>query len=171
MQSERPVCHVVDVFELARTGATAAGGVPVKALARLAGALATDSGELRYELRGFRDERHRPAAALTIRGAVSLECDRCGEPASIELDASAQFFFVASEAELNRVPIDESEVEALVGSTQFDLLQLVEDEAILALPLSPRHPACQPARDEGLSEAPARPSPFAVLDLLKARKH
>ena len=90
-------------------------------MARLAEALADHSGELQYELRGVLDEQRRPAATLEVRGAVSLACDRCGAPARVDLDASAQFFFVASEAELNRVPIDESEIDALVGSTQFDI--------------------------------------------------
>jgi uncharacterized protein len=171
MESTRPASHIVDVFELARSGAAAPGVVAIKDLPRLAEGLAADGGDLQYELRGFLDEQARPSAMLTVRGPVLLECDRCGEPASVDLDTAAQFFFVSSEAELHRAPIDESDTDALIGSTQFDLLQLVEDEAILALPLSPRHLQCQPASAEAPDEMPARASPFAALGQLKVRKH
>ena len=161
----------VDVFELARSAGRVSGTVSADALPRLAAAVTRIEEPLEYEFEAFIDEFRRPAATLQVRGRLLMPCDRCNGPIDSALEAQATFFFVTTEAELNAVPIDESEVDALVGSTQFDLWSLVEDEAILVLPLSPRHDACRPAVVEEPPAAPARPSPFAALEQLKARKH
>ena len=161
----------VDVFDLGRSGGRLEGRVAPASLPRLAAAVRSIDGPLAYEYDGYLDELGRPAARLHVRGRLSLACDRCDGPIQTDLDARGTFFFVDSEAALNAVPIDESEVDALLGSARFDLLALIEDEAILALPLSPRHTDC---RLPELADAPAEPasaSPFAALEQLKARKH
>jgi len=63
--------------------------------------------------------------------------------------------------------LEDDEVDVIVGSHAFDLLQVIEDEALLALPLSPKHETC-PDRDafERLKED-RKESPFAVLKNLK----
>ena len=49
----------------------------------------------------------------------------------------------------------------------MQVMELVEDEALLALPLSPRHEACpDKAAIEVLDEV-KKPSPFAVLKNIK----
>jgi uncharacterized protein len=40
------------------------------------------------------------------------------------------------------LPIDDAPDEPLLGSRRFDVAALVEEQAILALPISPRHAAC-----------------------------
>ena len=52
---------------------------------------------------------------------------------------------------------------------RFDLITQIEDELLLALPVSPRHAVCP---DEVLpeeAEAEKKPSPFAVLANLKTK--
>ena len=80
---------------------------------------------------------------------------------------------VENESEVEAEETWEDDPEApdqLQGSTQFDVLSLVEDELILALPYVPKHEVC-PSLPVGLesdqgSES-VRPSPFAVLAELK----
>ena len=163
--------RTVDVFELARDAGRVAGSIPATALPLLAAAVTRVEGPLEYHLEGFTDELGRPAARLQLQGRLVMACDRCSGPLEKRLEACATFFFVADEAQLNAVPIDESEVDALVGSAQFDVWNLVEEETILALPLSPRHDACRPAVLEQPPAEGDRPSPFAALEQLKARKH
>lgn len=157
----------VDVYELARTTRTEEGSVPVRALTRLAAALVDDAGVLVYGLRGFTDERGRPAACLVLDGAVTLTCDHCGKPASFPLGVRSRFYFVADERELDQIAVDEADEEPLVGSRRFDLAALIEDEAILALPISPRHRACQAAVDHTPRPEVARQSAFAALAVLR----
>jgi uncharacterized protein len=103
-------------------------------------------------------------------------------PVLLPVSLQSSFFFVQTEAELARIPVDDTDDEPLLGSRRFDLDELVEDELILALPISPRHADCRStagASDgdagEGGVTAPdlgdGRPSPFAVLAGLKPRRH
>lgn len=172
--SREPVSpRFLDVFELARMQATVSGRLPVAAMTRLADSLAGSSGELEYTLQGDVDDRGRPAARLSVRGTVQLVCDRCGSAVPFELDCESHYYFVRTEQELSRIPVDDSPDEPLLGSTRFDLYELIEDEAILALPVSPRHDACQPAAELPAATAegnPERPHPFAALAQLKSRR-
>jgi len=74
---------------------------------------------------------------------------------------------------------DADDYDVLVGSGRFDVLDLVEDEAIMALPIAPRHSACDlpdahlPAgqnapRSRNGASSPERENPFAVLASLKS---
>ncbi|HEX7155671.1 MAG TPA: DUF177 domain-containing protein, partial [Burkholderiaceae bacterium] len=95
-------------------------------------------------------------------------CDRCGGDHPWTLDERRGFFFVRSERELNALPIEVDGDEALLGSAAFDLDDLVEDEAILLVPISPRHPQCAPAAGPPQDAAePDRQRPFAALAKLR----
>jgi uncharacterized protein len=70
-----------------------------------------------------------------------------------------------AQADATEERLDDDSIDVIVGSTTMDLLALVEDEALLSLPLSPRHEACpegaQARVDNNLE------SPFAILKNLK----
>jgi uncharacterized protein len=173
MTREPVSTRFLDVFELARTQAAVHGRLPLAAMPRLVASLAGSSGDLEYTLQGEVGDRGRPAARLRIRGTVDLVCDRCGHAVPFELAGDSSYYFVRSEQELGRIPVDDSPDEPLLGSTRFDLHELIEDEAILALPISPRHAACQPAAEVPAATVegnPERPRPFAALAQLKSRR-
>jgi uncharacterized protein len=177
MKSSNPM--QVDVFELAKRGGAREGTIELAELPRLAASQATQAAEpappepMQFRFDGFMDGRRRPSAQLSLHGHIDLACDRCGKPIRWTLRADARYFFVHSEAELARLPVDEADEEPLLGSARFDLRELIEDEAILALPMSPRHDACDldaalPAPDDAPQER-VRPHPFAQLQKLKSR--
>jgi len=163
----------VDVWELSRQRGSVAGELALADAPRLRSQLADADGALRFQFSGLRDRLGRPAATLEVQGTVRARCDRCSGPVELPIRELAQFHFVSEERELGSLPIDESDEEALLGSHRFDLASLVEDQAILALPISPRHEHC--AAPEALDERPLaeRPAhrPFASLaDLKKPRQ-
>jgi uncharacterized protein len=183
-QPRRPAsADLVDVFDLAETGSTRAGSYTLAQLPRLAAEQAgrpADSAAgapIAFALTGFIDDRGRPSARLQFGGQIDLACDRCGEPLRWALGGQARYFFVATEPELAQLPVDEAEEEPLLGSARFDLRNLLEDEALLALPMSPRHDHCRPPaerrpRAAGVDEAVLeRPHPFAALEKLRSRRH
>jgi len=60
----------------------------------------------------------------------------------------------------------------LVTAPQFDVMALLEDELLMALPLVPMHETCPvtpvfSAGDAAVEAAEAKPNPFAVLGQLK----
>ncbi len=165
---------VIDVFELARTGGVVDGRLPLASFERLQPSLAAAGGELVYRYDASVDTEGRPAGRLSLAGAVPLVCDRCSGPVQWPIDVLASYYFVRTDAELARIPVDETDEEPLVGSARFNLRALIEDELILALPISPRHDDCRAPAVPGQPSAVAvdpRPSPFAALAGLKPRRH
>jgi len=162
-----------DVWELARRGGVVEGELALKDSVRLGEQLADTDGALRYRLCGLVDERGRPAARLELDGRVRARCDRCGEPVDVPVRERALFYFVADEAELGSLPIDEAPDEPLLGSHRFDLASLVEEQAILALPISPRHDDCAAPVTGDAGQAPEEEHhrPFEALAALKRPGH
>jgi len=166
-----------DVFALARERREIAGELPLAALPRLAESLLSTDGALRYRIRGEVDDRGRPGAAMHLVARLPMECQRCGGPVDIDLRRDARFRFVADEAQLGAEPDDDDDVDVIVGSQRMELVPWIEDEAILSLPLVPRHeagdPQCRPAvplsatAGEPASAEAVRPNPFSVLAGLK----
>lgn len=166
----------IDMFELARDRATIEGSVPLATLPRLASALAGPAGELHYRIQGHLDDQGRPGARMELQGDLTLECQRCNRAFTFRLERLAYFRFVGSEDELNALPIEEDDVDVIAGSRRMDVSTWIEDEAILSLPLVPRHEwddvACRPGAELGVVEEEAtdstgRAHPFAVLAGLK----
>jgi len=77
---------------------------------------------------------------VKIRTALHLECQRCLEGFWQKIDISAQFVLLESPQEVEDFPIDNLVEDALLQSDTFDLMEFIEDEVLLALPLVPKHP-------------------------------
>jgi uncharacterized protein len=161
----------VNVFDLARRGGELGGELQTTDLARLAGELRAVVSSIDYRFSAAIDERGRPAATVTLAGKMQLTCDLCGDAIDWPLQVTRHYFFVASEAALHALPIDVAEEEGLLGSDEFDLTSLIEDDIILALPMAPRHPSCQTEHNAGSSiarpslaeDSDRRKNPFAAL--------
>ena len=160
-----------DVWELSRRRGSVRGELTLGDAPRLAAQLADTAGALAYELSGLVDETGQPAAVLEVQGLVRARCDRCGGPVEVPIDERAQFFFVTDEQALGKLPIDESPQEPLLGSRRFDVAALVEDQAILALPISPRHDDCAGPgpRDGDRGSDGETHRPFEALAALKKK--
>ena len=105
---------------------------------------------------------------MTLSGHLTLRCERCNEPMRFELARKVPFRFVGDERELNALPIEDDEMEVVVGSSGMALLPWIEDEAILSLPLVPRHEDCGlPLPGIADRVESGRPNPFAALAGLK----
>jgi len=165
MRNEANVPGAVDVFELARIGGVIEGQMPLSAAARLRANLTGDSGTIGFRLQCRVDEMGRPGAQLLLRSDLPLRCDRCAQPLNLHLEHEGNFYFVRDEKELAALPVAPDEnVEPLLGSTDFDVAALVEDETILAIPISPRHVACPaPVVDTDKAVRKAKQSAFAAL--------
>ena len=156
--------QTIDSFELANSGGRLEGEVAVAQLPRLADLVASTPGGLRYQISGLIDNEGFPAADLHLNARLQLICQRCNSPLEFKLDRTTRFRFVANEEELNALPIDDDENEAIVGSRNLNVRDWIEDEAILSLPLVPRHDAC--SAPLGLESDPrtlAPPNPLAAL--------
>jgi uncharacterized protein len=154
----------IDSFELARSGRRIKGEVAIARLPRLAEFVTTAQGDLRYEIDGLIDDEGHPAADLHLNGRLRLICQRCNAALEFELNRTTRFRFVATEEELNSLPIEDDEIDAIMGSRNMSIHEWVEDEAILSLRLLQRHDECSaPLKADDGPSAVAVPNPFAVL--------
>ena len=94
---------------------------------------------------------------------VKVPCQRCLKPLPLELDLACAFEWVASDAEQALRDADDA-WDAVIAVEQVDLLPLLEDELLLAVPFAPMHQVCL----SGVAvEAAQKVSPFAALANLK----
>lgn len=109
---------------------------------------------------------------LHARAVLPLTCQRCLDPVEVAVSVERSFRFVADE-EAAAAQDDQAEEDVLALDRSFDLIELVEDELLMELPLAPRHETCPaPVRltvaDPGFDQASGqRENPFARLGALK----
>lgn len=172
----------LDVRRFAEQGAVVQGAVPVGEMTRLAAesqpAAATRSVEwhARGEVRNAGHVHPEIWIQLEASTTLALVCQRCLQPMDVPVAVNRAFRFVADEG-MAAAEDDAAEEEVLALSREFDLLDLVEDEILMDMPVAPRHEACPEAvkmsvADPAFHLADAeRRQPFAILDQLKTGKH
>jgi uncharacterized protein len=158
----------IDGFEFASAGATQQGVWPLADFPRLRDVLASEAGEVAYEVSGVRDERGRPALRLKVRGTLLLRCQRCLEPMALDVQTDETLVLAATLAEIHDEPADAHGPDRVVAGKEMALRELIEDELILALPYAPRHETCTASR---AGERDGKILPFAGLRGLMHQKH
>jgi len=169
-----------DLAKLADSRAEFEYDIPVSELPGLPADLSATAGPLHVKLR-FEREQGLAVAQVAIRGAVTLECQRCLRPMQFAIDADTRVALVASEPEADRVPDGLETFLATDGLLSCGAL--AAEELLLALPIAPRHddeaachasdaPLAAGVADTALSEAQETQRPFADLRaLLESRKN
>jgi len=105
---------------------------------------------------------------LQASTSVQLVCQRCLQAMVENVGVDRSFLFVATAEEAERLD-EASEDDVLVLPRLFDVLELLEDELILALPIVPRHLECPnplPVLPPEPEEEPVQ-NPFAALAALR----
>lgn len=116
-----------------------------------------------------------PWITLSASTTLQLTCQRCLDPVAVPVAFEREFRFVANEA-LAAVEDEESEEDVLVISTSFDLMELIEDEFLMAMPTAPMHAQCpkrvklQVADAAFVDARTPSPNAFSVLNALKGPK-
>lgn len=170
--------RMVPIAAFARADSSYAGEEKLHSFPRLLDEAQGLGGEtwVTYAVSGFMQldaaGHDEPWIRLSAQATLSLTCQRCLGVADLPVNFERDFRFVATE-ELAAVEDEESEEDVLVVSKQFNLLELIEDELLMALPPVPKHAQCPrpvklQASDANFDEADLeKPNPFAVLQALK----
>lgn len=180
MKHDSPLDHL-DVKLLAQGGKTLIGHEFLSAFERLASetlGLGADRalnwsafGELRFDQAGA----EQVWLHLTVDTSLPLTCQRCMGPVHINVAVNRSFRFVQSE-QVALEQDENAEEDILVFSPEFKLLDLIEDEVLLALPVVARHETCPvdvklAVADPGFDTVGEKKSnPFAVLGKLHTHK-
>ncbi|MDP1537808.1 MAG: YceD family protein [Burkholderiales bacterium] len=159
------VHRLEDPFAFAQAAGTHSGQAAIAAMPRLQDRLSDKAGHVSFVVRGGQDQRQRLLFELEIAGNLSLRCDRCLEPLAFPLQLHATVLLAQPGAVL---PVDDDpeSPEWIEAGPELDLLELVEDEIVLGLPLSVRHDQGKCGSGAGISQADGREKPFSGLAAL-----
>ena len=146
--------------------------MPLSGLVRLTEALERDQGTVCAKFSFRRDEQRTLVVRSELDVRVSMVCQRCLELVELPIHSECEYAVVEVGANTQHLPKSYDVLE--VGEDPLDLLALVEDELLLALPIVPLHAPedCQtPDSDSSgpvlAEDEPEKPGPFSVLAQLK----
>ena len=156
---------VIDTFEFSRRQETRQGEVVLASLPRLAAESLEPSDSLRWSLEGGADRIGHLQLTLTLSGTTHLMCQRCLTPFAFDMASKSVLILAKDEVQADEIDalLSDDSIDVIVGAKALDIYALVEDEALLKLPLSPKHDVCPDLTKIALQESTAKPSPFAVL--------
>jgi uncharacterized protein len=159
----------VDSVAFARDARELRATLKLANLTRLHDVLFDQAGQIAYCLTGAVDKDGIPSLRLDISGQLVLTCQRCLGPMNISLAASRKFELVSGTESLGDPAQEPGEVERIHAEPELDVAALVEEEAILSLPMVPAHPPgeCSPSQES--NDRNEMKSPFSSLSVLKGR--
>ena len=157
-------CILPDPFRFAADGRQIEGERQLVALARLAEYAGPDNDTLKFAVRGGRGADGKLQLELAISGQLQLTCQRCLTPMAWPFELVSVLLLVRSGDEIPEDELEDDERDAIETTADLDVLALIEDEVLLALPVAPRHERCELPQHAAADE---KKSPFAVLAGLK----
>jgi len=140
----------IDPLMYARKGLRIEGVLRVVDFERLSDRLASPDGEIAVKLT-FDIKDGQAAIEGHIDGQLKLTCERCMETMTLDVDSDIRLGLVQSEQEIDGLL---SGFEPLMTSDEpMRVLDLIEDEILLLLPMVPSHAQGECAYIEGVAQA------------------
>lgn len=162
----------VNPWQMVSTQKSFAGELPLSCLQRLRDAVSGVDGSIHYTLDFDRDEHTVAHLIVGIDTRLMLQCQRTLELFAFPVKQQTKLGLIAHDDD--RLALPQGYEPLLVEDDHLDLVRVVEDELLLAIPLVPVAP--ESAWPEGgyESKAPDAPmeennNPFAVLRELKRK--
>lgn len=173
MSSGQQLTRLIDYRRRALGNARLSGCLALSDLPRTQQIVLADSGaSVDVSLALEEDAQRRVILTGRVRTALMLACQRCLQPVEQTMDVNVAGIVVASDEAAAAVPREWEPI--LAESEMLDVHALVDDELLLALPMTVQcdRPECRVAYDteqNAPETGPARdkPNPFAALASLK----
>lgn len=163
----------VDVYRMSRDKKKVEGKVKVGDMKRLAETASNHEDVFDFLITGMTGKLGWPGAVMELHGKVVVPCNRCNNPVDVKIDREVVFRFAKNEEEADSIPIEEDDdTEVVVGSEKLNLMDWIEEEILLSIPLVPSHdyPCLSKEEFHHDEEPEIKESPFAKLKGLKFDK-
>lgn len=164
----------IEPLRLARSQRLLHGRLPLSRMPRLVTSLEDDAGEIDVDLKFDVDVTGIAWMEGYLTGTLSLCCQRCMQQLLMPIDVTFKLAMIESESEIERLG-EQYEPLLLEDDSLVSVVELVEDELLLALPIVPKHDTveCNAGEEivEQVVEVKPEPkkNPFAVLADLKRK--
>jgi len=162
MSSRLP--ELIEPRTLAEKRARLVGNLDLGRMERLSSSLCRATGTVAVELLFGKDEHGNRLVTGGWSTRLCLVCQRCLEPMEIALSRELRLEFVQATQEWG-MSLDFEPIQVFESDT-VSLLEMVEDELILALPMAPVH-VFGDCRARDIDPSVENQNPFGVLAKLK----
>jgi uncharacterized protein len=151
--------------------------ITLSKLPRLKMLLSSDRNKVKVSFEFIRNDVHLPMLKGHISVMLSLKCQRCLTPVEYPVNKDLSLILVATDTE--SAQLQDSYETYLVEDESIFLPDLIEEELILALPLSIMHEQCKGVHPEtdvffdienDKDDKMVKENPFAILKNLKDSK-
>jgi uncharacterized protein len=156
----------IDSLDFARNGRIISGEVQFSELPRLQDILKNPQGILSYTMQGGVDKSGTHFLDVSVVGQLQLRCQRCLNGLDYPLRLETRLL-LRDQACLDALEDEEEEFDSILADEHLNVLDLLEEEILLSLPIAPKHEfgACQATDGENAHRE--EKNPFAVLAKLK----
>jgi uncharacterized protein len=128
---------MIDPVKLSRQGADLEGEIPIAAMPRLQELLLDSSGNAHYDLSFTSNESGKRSVEGRICAAVVLQCQRCNQAVTVEVEVEPRLQVVLNDAQAQNT--QEGYEPLLLEEGVIALAELIEEEILLALPMIAKH--------------------------------
>lgn len=100
---------------------------------------------MEWEVSGTVNRRNQAQLSLDVSGPVKLMCQRCLSPLVFDIHSETTVLVAKTEEqadEMEETLGNEDSMEVIVADGKINVQDLIEDEALLSLPLSSKHEIC-----------------------------
>ena len=173
--------QIIDPLSLCKRGGELVGEIPLDSMERLKATVVNVVGGASVELKFSISGRAEKLITGQIGAVVFAECQRCLQPVELKLNCNVNLQLVKDEAAAAEL-VSEREPLLFQIDSEYQLLEIVEDELLLSLPIVALHDkeVCQISANklESSSEQTdsidksniEKSNPFSSLSSLKKTK-
>jgi uncharacterized protein len=122
---------------LASDNARLEGSIPLSRFTRFIEMLVDDSGEVAAKVDFRKGHKRKTLVVGAVEATVKVVCQNCMTPANVDISATVRLLIVGSDDEL--AALAENDDGMVCVEEQVLLVDLLEDELILAMPMVGRH--------------------------------
>ena len=146
------------------------GQVPLSKLGRISDLILERDGAVSYSLAFARDDMGIVQISGDLTAPLTVTCQRCLGIMQLQLRCQVNVGVIDDQQQIDELP--ETLEPVIAEERRISLLQLLEDELLLGMPLAPVHEPSDCPATKLLGElAVSKENPFAVLKDLKKAKH
>ena len=160
---------VIDAFEFCQAKDRREGDMAIVGLPRLAEDTVDRVGQVSWVLQGGVDRSGHSRLNLSVSATVHLMCQRCLTPFAFKVASESTLILAKDEASIDDLEamLPDDSVDVIAGGQALNVAELIEDEVLLAIPLSPKHEVCPDQAALDALKGAKKPSPFDVLKNMK----
>ena len=166
MSSDLP--QLIEPVRFARAGRQLAGQFALNDMPRLSAQLYKDSGQVQFNIEFGHDEENEVYFITGwIEAGLNIVCQRCLEGLELQVKNPLKLGIVSTRNEAELLPSDYEPLMLVEDSVA--LLDLIEDELLLALPIAALHDNenCHASTEAKKLSDIEKNKPFAELEKLK----